>query len=87
MSTILVSDMGEDRPRRMSPSIRVLGLGVFAAIVTCALSLTVGGWAWPTVTVLIFVAWRVLSLVLPMGGLRKVNLSDSVESSADPENS
>lgn len=39
----------------MSWPMVVLGLGALIAIVACVLSLVVGGWKWPTVTVLIIV--------------------------------
>jgi hypothetical protein len=48
----------------------VLGLGALIAIVACVLSVVVGGWKWPTVTVLIIVTWWALSLMLREGSGR-----------------
>jgi hypothetical protein len=45
----------------------VLGLGALIAIVACVLSLVVGGWKWPTVTVLVIVSWWALAFALPVG--------------------
>jgi Zn-dependent protease with chaperone function len=58
--------------RSVSWHTAVFGIAVLATLVMLGLSLALGGWAWPVITVLMLVGCRVFLLLFPVSRDRSV---------------